>query len=1091
MKIHFIKRLTLHQKILFMVMGAALIIFLFTVGNISISSKRAAENAAIEYLNVYAQKTASEIKMVLEKDLMIARTLSHSVQTYNILKDSHWKVVFAKMYEECLRNNPDIYSIWDSWELSYIDPNHKKDYGRYECFFWRENSQIKSNTEIASVNGDSEDYARIKREKTESVEDPYLYSFTGNKKDEVLMTSIIVPNLIDGRFVGVIGIDIPLMRYYNEVKLIKPFPESYAFLLSSNSKYIAHPEKEKVGLSAVDDYERVFSRFNLAEKVANGEADFFIADDHGRESLFAVTPITIGSSKKSWALVTIVPRDIVVKASARNFWVSLFIGLVGLAILSGIIYFVSRQFIVDPINRVIGTLRSFSRGHIADDLLIHDKQQGEIGAMYDNLNLTVKGLTEKVRFAEEIGRGNLDTSLTLLSDEDVLGISLVNMQQSLKKAKIEEEQRKIEDQKRQWANEGLAKFGEILRQNNDKINVLAAEIVKNVVHYVNANQGGLFMLNDDDPNNQYFELLAAFAYNRQKYITRHILPGEGLVGTCALEKQTIYLTEIPENYIKITSGLGEALPRSLLIVPLMVEERVLGVLELASFNQFEPHQIEFLEKLAQSIASTVTSVRTSIKTAALLAKTQQQAEEMAAQEEEVRQNLEEMETIKEELEKRNAEIEENQRSLEWEKSLLDCVLNYLPEKLYFKDLNSKFIKGSKSMLDYFGLQKQEDLQGKSDFDFFDKEHAQPAYDDEQQIIKTNKPILNLVEKEVLADGRVTWANTSKLPLVNTKGEVVGTFGITRDITESKRVEEELLAQNQGLQKLQESLAHEKMLLDTLLDNIPDFIYFKDLECRFIRISQSMVSLFHANSADELVGKSDFDFHGAEHANKAYKEEREIMQGLKTMVDEIVRERFDDGREQWVSTTKMPLYNSKGEVVGLWGISKIVTDLKVAEIEALNRAQEAEKLKAEISAQEVELLKKIQEIQQAQEETSRKTFEMENYINALNSSSYVIEYDPQGYITFINDHYLTLLGLTKEQTIGTHHSEQMEFTEEQKLNYNKFWEDLRNGLTKKVINKLVINEKTFVFEETYTPMKDQNGQVYKIIKIASNVSNLKA
>ncbi len=120
-----------------------------------------------------------------------------------------------------------------------------------------------------------------------------------------------------------------------------------------------------------------------------------------------------------------------------------------------------------------------------------------------------------------------------------------------------------------------------------------------LVNYLKANQGGLFILNDEDKENIYFNLLSAFAYDRRKYMEKHIQFGEGLIGTCAIEKKTIFMTDIPQDYMEITSGLGGANPGSLLIVPLKLEDDVLGALEIASFNVFEEHEIEFVEKLVK------------------------------------------------------------------------------------------------------------------------------------------------------------------------------------------------------------------------------------------------------------------------------------------------------------------------------------------------------------------------------------------------------------------------------------------------------------------------------------------------------------
>ena len=125
--------------------------------------------------------------------------------------------------------------------------------------------------------------------------------------------------------------------------------------------------------------------------------------------------------------------------------------------------------------------------------------------------------------------------------------------------------------------------------------------------------------------------------------------GEGILGQTFLEKETTYLTNLPEDYIRITSGLGDANPKSILIVPLKVDTQVYGMIELASFNAYLPHEIAFVEKLGESIASTLASVRAAQKNRQLIQQFQQQTEEMRAQEEEMRQNMEELQATQEEI----------------------------------------------------------------------------------------------------------------------------------------------------------------------------------------------------------------------------------------------------------------------------------------------------------------------------------------------------------------------------------------------------------------------------------------------------------
>jgi PAS domain-containing protein len=178
-----------------------------------------------------------------------------------------------------------------------------------------------------------------------------------------------------------------------------------------------------------------------------------------------------------------------------------------------------------------------------------------------------------------------------------------------------------------------------------------------MVKYLGVNQGGLFVLNEAGREEEkLLEMTACYAFDRKKFAEKQIHPGEGLVGTCYLEGATIYMTDIPNEYITITSGLGDANPRAVLICPLKVNDEIFGVIELASFHPFEPYQLDFVQKVSESIAATISSVRVNIRTERLLAQTQQQTEEMANQEEELRQNMEEMQATQEDMRRREAEL---------------------------------------------------------------------------------------------------------------------------------------------------------------------------------------------------------------------------------------------------------------------------------------------------------------------------------------------------------------------------------------------------------------------------------------------------
>ena len=319
--------------------------------------------------------------------------------------------------------------------------------------------------------------------------------------------------------------------------------------------------------------------------------------------------------------------------------------------------------IIKPIQAFRERLAFMAKGIMPKQRI--KETRDEIGDMAVALNELIRGLKETTEFALEIGKGNFESQFVPLSDEDDLGNGLLTMRMNLKHASEEEERRKKEDAQRNWASHGIAKFSEILRQNNDNIEKLNYEIISNLVKYCEANQGGLFLINDDDKHDKHIELSGAYAYNRKKFLEKRIEMGIGLIGRSVQEAETIYMTDIPNNYITITSGLGDENPRSLLLVPLKINDEVYGVIEMASFKEFEKYQIEFIEKIGENIAATLSSVKINIRTAQLLETTRQQAEEMKAQEEEMRQNMEELQATQEESERREAELE--RKAAEFEK----------------------------------------------------------------------------------------------------------------------------------------------------------------------------------------------------------------------------------------------------------------------------------------------------------------------------------------------------------------------------------------------------------------------------------------
>ncbi len=556
------------------------------------------------------------------------------------------------------------------------------------------------------------------------------------------------------------------------------------------------------------------------------------------------------------------------------------------------------------------------------------------------------------------------------------------------KAQKEQADRLDAEKELRYHAEGISKFSDIMSRNKSNTNVLGQKIISELVSFVGANSGAMYLLREENSEEPRLEFFGGFAPDLSQ-IKASFKEGEGYVGACFKEGKTMELSNTQESFMKVYSGLGEASPSYLVFVPLMQDEFKIGVIEIASFRKLDEFKIKFIENLSENIASTLALNQANEKMQMMLEQSKVQAKELQTREEELRQNLEEMHATQEDLSRQMEKNKKMQESLIREKALLDSLLSSLPDYIYFKDLNSKFIRISKSMLPVFPVKNLDEMIGKSDFDFQDSEIAQKYYDEEMEIIKTGKGFVDKIAHEVMENGHEQWSSTSKMPLLDETGKCIGTFGITKNITDLKKLEmdakeraEQLLSQEEELrqnieemqsvqeelQRQKEELSKEKALMDALLGNAGESIYFKDEKSRFIKASDSMATMFKVKSVEKMYGKTDFDFFTEEHARPAFEDEMNIIRTGKPILNKIEKETHADGRITWVSTSKMPLRNNAGKIIGTFGISKDITDLRKMEME-IKETNEA------LQAQEEELRQNLEEMQTVQDELQRQKEEL--------------------------------------------------------------------------------------------------------------------
>lgn len=268
-----------------------------------------------------------------------------------------------------------------------------------------------------------------------------------------------------------------------------------------------------------------------------------------------------------------------------------------------------------------------------------------------------------------------------------------------------------------------------------------------------------------------------------------------------------------------------------------------------------------------------------------------------------------------------------------ERKLFRELIDQTKDIIFFKNHDLKYIRINHAGARALGVPEPEMVIGKTCFDFYEEEVASQLETVQRKVLATGESFDNLIFHYFEKQGSRRWLNFMIMPLSDGHGTIVGIVGFARDITENK--------------KLEDSLLLEKKLLQSLMDNVPDAIFYKDINSKYIRVNQSMASLYHT-SVETLIGHSDYDFLSGKLAQKYEKEDQSIFSTGKPIIDSLSAVRKEKGIVQWYSTSKIPLRDERGRITGLVGISRNMTqneELKKKLQYAKDKAEEANKAKS--------------------------------------------------------------------------------------------------------------------------------------------------
>jgi PAS domain S-box-containing protein len=373
-----------------------------------------------------------------------------------------------------------------------------------------------------------------------------------------------------------------------------------------------------------------------------------------------------------------------------------------------------------------------------------------------------------------------------------------------------------------------------------------------------------------------------------------------------------------------------------------------------------------------------------------------------------------LEERQEEIEQQSNELSAQNHILENEKNLLRTLIDRLPDFIYIKDTESRFITANKKILEVMKARSLKNLEGKTDFDFYSKEIAQLYYDDEQKIIKSGMPIINKEEIGFDVNGNNRVISTSKVPYYDSEGRVLGIVGIGRDITEHKEIQEQLKKQaddlkevnvlleerqeeiqnqSESLNEHNHQLNNERNLLRTLIDNMPDFIYIKDKESRFLTVNKRQMEVWHVNSLDKIVGKTDFDLaHTKEAAELYFNDERKIIATAKPLINKEEIGFDENDRERVISTTKVPFFDANGEIAGIVGIGRDITKQKNAEKQLREQAQNLQEVNVLLEERQEKIQFQSEEINKQATSLKKANVQLEHLNATKNKFFSIIAHD---------------------------------------------------------------------------------------------------
>ncbi len=570
--------------------------------------------------------------------------------------------------------------------------------------------------------------------------------------------------------------------------------------------------------------------------------------------------------------------------------------------------FIMSNRIIKPINYISNIIGMLSKGLLPQ---IHEVTfEKEIGGIMGNLILLKDGLKHTVEFANNIGSGNLNAEFIPLSDRDQLGHSLIHMRESLKDAAGKDDE----------YNETVSLVAEVsaILRNYHELDRMADVLLPFLCNRLEMVQGAFYITLPDDSHT--IHLTSIYAYDRKKFVKRDFKTGEGLIGQAFNENDLIYLTELPEDYITIKSGLlGAKKPAALVLLPLISNNTVYGVLEFASLSKVSDKILKQIRDLSEIIGQTLFNTRVNEQTRQLLLESQKMSVELKRRQEELHKNAEEMKETQRQLKRSNILLEDQVDEVKRSNKKIQVLLENTPGIITICDEKGQIKYVSPSVINVLGYMPEEILNTNETLRI--PEEYRDVYNDMLTTVLENPFYSKTVQYNYRKkNGQVISIEATAKNMLNEEA-IKGLVINSNDITQRKRAEKESRLRGQ---------------MQSLSENSPDLIcrFSKDRKIYYIN---PVIEKLLDRSPAEFINKSIFETYLNEKVVAEWEELiRIVIESLQTAHKEMIFPAIN--RDLIMSVNVIPEFNEENSLESILLVSNDVTERKRQELELQHKNQ---------------------------------------------------------------------------------------------------------------------------------------------------------